>query len=82
MFVCMYVQGVQKKMCFSLSTGTHRSPTYQLPEIFKTLNATREYSRSYWLAKLANFYTTNSSPVLAGERWQINENSWKKHNFS
>ena len=31
---------------------------------------------------LANFCTTNRSPVLSRESWQINENSWKKHNFS
>ena len=38
----------------------------------------RMYSHSYWLA---NFCTTNSSSVLARERWQNNENSREKTQF-
>ena len=38
----------------------------------------RVYSHSYWLVI---FCTTNSSRVLARERWQIFENSWKKTQY-
>ena len=38
----------------------------------------RVYSLSYWLVI---FCTTNSSRVLARERWQIFENSWKKTQY-
>ena len=36
------------------------------------------YSHSYWLVF---FCTTNSSRVLARERWQTFENSWKKTQY-
>ena len=38
----------------------------------------RVYSHSYWLAILS---TTYSSRVLARERWQTLENSWKKTQY-
>ena len=44
----------------------------------KLSNAIRVYSHSYWLVI---FCTTNSSRVLARERWQIFENSWKKTQY-
>ena len=44
----------------------------------KLSNAIRVYSHSYWLEI---FCTTNSSRVLARERWQIFENSWKKTQY-
>ena len=49
------------------------SPT-SLLEAFKALIAIRVYSHSYWLVI---FCTANSSRVLARERWQSFENSWK-----
>ena len=47
-------------------------------ETFKALNAMQVYSHSYWLVI---FCTTNSSRVLARERWQTFENSWKKTQY-
>ena len=44
----------------------------------KLSNAIRVYSHSCWLE---TFCTTNSSRVLARERWQIFENSWKKTQY-
>ena len=71
------IQGVQEKMCFSQFTATPPSPT-SLSETLKALNAMRVYSHSYWLVI---FCTTNSSRVLAMERWQTFKNSMKKHNI-
>ena len=59
-------------------TATPPSPT-SLKEAFKALNAMRVYSHSYWLVI---FCTTNSSRVLARERWQTFENSWKNTIFN
>ena len=53
------------------------SPT-SLWEIFKALNEMRVYSHSYWML---TFCTTNSSRVLARQRWQTFENNWKNHNI-
>merc|ERR1711946_52473 len=66
--------GVQEKLCFSKFTATPPWPT-SLKETFEALNAMRVYSHSYWLVI---FCTTNSSRVLARERWQTFEIFWKK----
>ena len=64
----------RKNCVFSQFTATPPSPT-SLRETFKALNAMPVYIHSYWLA---TFCTTNSSRVLAKERWQTLENSWRK----
>ena len=64
-----------KNCVFSQFATTPPSPT-SLQETFKALNAVRVYSHSYWLVISC---TTNSSRVLARERWQTFENSWKKN---
>ena len=70
----MYIQGVQEKLRFSLSPAAHpSSPIYRWR--FSKL------STQIVQSLLANFCTTNSSPVLARERWQHNKNSWKKTFF-
>ena len=83
--VWIYLQGVQEKLCFWI-INCNPSLTYILLQvIFTYLNAMWVYSHSCWLANLANFCTNKSSPVLARERWQNNDNSWqekKKHNCS
>ena len=66
------VQGVQKKLCFLQFSATPPSPT----SLLKTFNAMQVYSQSYWLVI---FCTTNSSGVLARERWQTFKNSWEKN---
>ena len=77
----MFSTGCSGKIVFFAPfTATPPSPTL-LKETFKALNAMRVNSHSYWLANLVNFCTTNSSSVLARERWQTFENSWKKHNI-
>ena len=60
----------RKNCVFTQFTATLDSPT-SLWESFKALNAIRRYSHSF-------FWTTNNNPVLARERWQTFENSWKK----
>ena len=62
----LYLQGVQEKLCFFT---IHCNPTLvSLKETFKALNLLlRVNSYSYWLVI---FCTTNSSWVLARERWQ------------
>ena len=63
------------KYCvFSQFTATPPSRLHR----FKALNAMQVYSHSYWLVI---FCTTNSSRVLARERWQTYENSWKKTQY-
>ena len=49
-----------------------------LQNIFKVLITVRMYSRSKWLTV---FWTTNSIPVLARERWQILKIIWKTYFF-
>ena len=51
---------------------------WSLLETLKALNAEQVYSHSYWLEI---FCTTNSSRVLARERRQTFENSWKKTQY-
>ena len=62
------LQGVQKKLCF-FTIQCNPSLAYN---VVKDLQ--RNASRSHWLVI---FCTTNSSRVLARERWQTFENSWK-----
>ena len=71
----IYIQGVQEKMCFFLNS-LQPLPRCKRPS---KLNAMRVYSHSYWLVI---FCTTNSSRLLARERWQIVENSWKNTIFN
>ena len=71
------LQGVQENHVFSQFSATPPSPT-SLLETFKALNAMRVYSHYYWLVF---FCTTNSSRVMARERWQTLENFRKKHNI-
>ena len=62
---CMY--RVLIKYCvFSQFTATPPSPT-SLLETLKAFNAEQVYSHSYWLEI---FCTTNSSRLLAREKWQ------------
>merc|ERR1711860_43320 len=76
----MHIKGVQRKIVgFFFTIHCNPSLAYiAVYETFKALNATRVYSRSYWLVI---FCTTNSSRVLARERWQTFENSWKKKQY-
>ena len=67
----------RKNCVFSQFTATPPSPT-SLLDTFKALNAEQVYSHSYWLEI---FCTTNSSRVLARERRQTFENSWKKTQY-
>ena len=67
----------RKNLVFSQFTTTPHSPL-SLQGTFKALNALGVYSHSYWLVI---FGTTNSSRVLARERWQTYENSWKKTQY-
>ena len=69
------IQGVKEKLCFLIIHCNPFLAYIWLQEISKALNAMRAHSHSYWLAY---FCTTKSSPVLARERWQNNENSWEK----
>ena len=72
------IKGVQEKLWF-FTIHFNPSLTYiAVRDLQGSLNAMRVYSRSYWLVL---FCTTNSSQVLARERWQTFENSWKKHNI-
>ena len=73
----MYVQGVHEKLCF-FTIHCNPSLAYITEKTFKALNAMRVYSHSYWLV---NFCKTNSSRVLAKERLQTFENSWKKTQY-
>ena len=70
---CCFLNRVfMKKLCFFIN---HCNPSFayiSLKEIYKALKAMRVYSHSYWLVI---FCTTNSSRVLARERWQTFENS-------
>ena len=66
--------GVIKK-CFFLNP---LQPTARLHIDDEPLNASRVCIQSYWLAI---FLTTNSSRVLASQRWQNTEHSWKKEHF-
>ena len=66
------LQAVRKKLCFFT---IHYNPSLAYIATFKALNAMRVHSHSYWLVI---FFTTNSSRVLARERSQIFESSWKK----
>ena len=69
---------VFRKNCVSSQfTATPPSPTL-LSETLKALNKMQVYSNSYWLAIVC---TTNSSRVLARERWQTFEKSWKKTQY-
>ena len=73
------LQGVHEKLWFfSQFTETPPSPT-SLKEPFKALILMRVYSHFYGLVV---FCTTNHSQVLARERWQTFENSWKKTIFN
>ena len=67
----------RKNCVFSQFTANPYSPT-SLKETCKALNAMRVYNHSFWLVIVC---TTNSSRVLARERWQSFENSWKKYNI-
>ena len=71
---------VFRKNCVcSQFTATPPSPASLCCKRFSKLsNAMRVYSHSYWLVI---FCTTNSSRVLARERWQTFENSWKKTQY-
>ena len=71
------IQGAQEKLCW-FHNSLHPSLAYIAVKTFKAFNAMRVYSRSYWLVI---FCTTNSSRVLARERWQTCENSWKKTQY-
>ena len=62
----------RKNCVFSQLTAT------SLSETFKALNEMRVYSHSF---PLVIFCTTNSSRVVARERWQTFENSWKKTQY-
>ena len=66
------IQGVQEKLCFFT---IHRNPSL-------VCIAVRDLKSLQSLLLAGNFCTTNSSRVLARERWQTFENSWgKKHNI-
>ena len=74
----MYLQAVQEKLLF------HNS-LQPLPRLHRckrpsklSLDAMRVYIHSYWPVI---FCTTNSSRVLARERLQTFENSWKKMQY-
>ena len=72
------IKGVQEKLWF-FTIHCNPSLTYiAVRDLQGSLNAMRVYSHSYWLVL---FCTTNSSQVLARERWQTFENSWKKTQF-
>ena len=75
------VQDVQEKMCFfSQFTATHPSiANIAVIDLQSSQRNVSVQSHSYWLVI---FCATNSSRVLARERWQAFENSWeKKHNI-
>ena len=74
-----FTDRVFRKNCgfFSQFAATPPSPT-SLQETFKALNVMGVYSHSYWLVI---FCTTNSNRVLARERWQTFENSWKNTKY-
>ena len=67
-----WTTGCSGKMCFFT---IHCNPSFAYIAVREALNAMRMYSHSYWLVI---FCTSNSSRVLARERWQTFENSWKK----
>ena len=67
-----YIQGVQEKCVFLIIHCKTSLAYIWQQEIFTALNLMQVYSHCYCLA---NFCTTNSSPVLARERWKDNENS-------
>ena len=67
---------VIRKLCFFFTIHCNPSLAYiAAVKTFKALNAMRVYSHSFWLVI---FLTTNSSRVLARERWQTFENSREK----
>ena len=75
---CPATYGVFRKNCV-FHNSLQPSLDYMAVKTFKTLNAMRVYSHSHWLL---NFCTTNSSRVLARERWQTFENSRKDAIFN
>ena len=79
--LCVYedqdVQGVQEKLCFFT---IHCNPSLAYIAVRDRQSSQRNASvQSLLLA--GNFCTTNSSRVLASERWQSFKNSWKRHNI-
>ena len=66
---CCFIQGVQEKLCFFI---THCDPRdFQSPQRNASVQSLLEF-----------FCTTNSSRLLARERWKTFENSWKKQTIS
>ena len=70
------------RFSFFLSFTIHCNPSHAYIAgrdlAFIARNEMRVYSHSYWLV---NFCKTNSSRVLAKERLQTFENSWKKTQY-
>ena len=66
-----HVQVVHEKMCFFTIHCNHFLAYIAVRDLHFS-NAMGVYSHSYWLV---SFCTTNSSRVLARERWQTFENS-------
>ena len=73
----IYIQGVQEKLCFFT---IHRNLSLAYIAVRDLQSSQRNASvQSLLLAGI--FCTTNSSRVLARERWQTFENSWKKTQY-
>ena len=68
-----FIQGVQERLCFFTF---HCNPSLAYIAV-KDLQSSQRNANVQSLL-LAFFCTTNSSRVLARERWQTFENSWKK----
>ena len=73
----LVLQGVQEKLCF-FTIHCNPSPAYIAVRDLQSSQRNAVYNYSYWLVI---FCTTNSSRVLARERWQTFENSWKKTQY-
>ena len=77
-FYTLYIlQGVQEKLCFF---AVHCNPSLAYIIAVRYLQSTHR-SASVQSLLLAGLCTTNSSRVLARERWQSFENSWEKTQY-
>ena len=70
-----FIQGVQEKLCFFT---IHCNPSLAYSGV-RDLQSSQLNASVQSLLLAGNFCTTNSSRVLAWERWQTFDNSWQKN---